>query len=320
MKKYLGIDIGGTAVKTGLVYADGRITVKKTYSVDFDRYETPILTTVLKSTDSFLAEQHMAEGDLSGIGISATGQIDTVSGYVAGTAGHIKNWSGVRIRDAFLKKYNIPVTVLNDADCAAIGEYKLGAAQGVPNAVILTIGTGIGGGIFVNSRILLGAHGLAGEIGHFTIQCEGEKCTCGNTGCYEHYASTAALVRMVKAAVQEGKISWVCNEEINGKTVFLHCDEQPELKKIIEKWISYVAEGITTLVHIFNPEKVIIGGGICREQEKFIIPLKQKVLSEIMPAFADGLEIIPAKLANDAGMVGAVLYNIDREKNDNLFA
>jgi glucokinase len=115
---------------------------------------------------------------------------------------------------------------------------------------------------------------------------------------------------MVKKAVQQGQLDWNVGEEINGKTVFQHSEEQPELKAIIKKWVDYVASGIVTLVHIFNPEKIIIGGGICREQDKFIVPLRLKVLTDIMPAFAEGLEIIPAKLGNDAGMVGAVFYNI----------
>ena len=206
-KKYIGIDIGGTAVKIGSVDEDGTIHATETYAVNFDGYETPILQTVVKSCHNFLEKYRENASEYAGIGVSATGAISTKKGVVEGTAGHIKNWINSPIRQVMEQEFHIPTEVLNDANAAALGEAWIGAAKGKKDVVVVTIGTGVGGGILMNGKILLGASGFAGELGHIPVQYEGEMCTCGNRGCLEHYGSTSALVRKVRWAIQEGAIA-----------------------------------------------------------------------------------------------------------------
>ena len=242
MKQYLAIDIGGTSVKLGIVDEEGRVLAKAEQSVCFDYYETPILTTVLSASEQFLKEQDVRPQSLAGIGVSATGQIDTHTGTVVGT-----------------------------------------------------------GGILTGGRLLEGARGLGGELGHYrTHALDGVLCTCGASGCWERYAATTALVR----AAQPRNHKWR-----DGRAIFesAHAGD-PIILALLEDWTDEIVQGLAGLVHIFNPQLILIGGGVSAQQELLIEPIARKVRASIMPAFAEGLEIRAAQLHNDAGMVGAVYY------------
>lgn len=309
-KVYLGIDIGGTAVKIGLINKTGEVLASNSYCVNFDGYDTPILETVLNSTDIFLDNYHIDIKDVEGIGVSATGGVDSRKGEIIGTAGHIKNYHGSKIKESFENKYHLKTTVINDANAAAYGELWQGSAKGKSDVVVITIGTGVGGGIITNGRLLLGSKGLAGEIGHFSIDIHGSKCSCGNRGCLESLGSTTALSKKVK----ESHIKELEDKEINGLLIFDEVKKSnKEVCKIVDEWIEDIACGIVGLVHIFNPELVLIGGGVSLQEEYFIKPLKSKVLSKVMPHFAIGLDLKACKLSNDAGMIGAVYYLLNDE-------
>lgn len=227
---------------------------------------------------------------------------------MAGTAGHIKNWLGSRIKEEMSAEFQAPTFVLNDANAAALGEVWLGAAKDRQNVVVVTIGTGVGGGVITDGHILLGRDGFAGHLGHFPIQCEGEACTCGNTGCLEHYASMTALVRMVTEGKEKGKLSFP-PEDINGRTIFEEAGRGNEgVLCVIDKWTSYLASGLVGFVHVFNPEMLLLGGGVSAQQELFIRPVREKVLKKAMPNFTRGLVIDACRLGNEAGLVGAVYY------------
>ena len=314
-KTYLGVDIGGTSVKLGLVDEQGVIRYSEDYDVAFDRYETPILKTVLKSMKLFLAEHEVTEQELAGIGVSATGGIDTVNGVVIGSAGHIQNWEGSRIKEEMEKMFHLPTTVLNDANAAALGEMWIGAAADRRNVIVMTVGTGVGGGIIVDSKILLGANGLAGEIGHIVINSDGELCSCGNHGCMEHYGSTTALIRRVRDAASCGKIILPEEQELDGRFIFSEAEKgSTAMLELLDSWIDDIASGLVGLVHIFNPELILIGGGVSAQKELFIDRLREKVMARCMPHFVKHLELKAAELGNDAGLIGAVYYCI--QQND----
>lgn len=303
---YLGIDIGGTAAKIGLVTCNGDILHSASYNVAFDNYQTPILHTVLNKTDDFLQSFHINPKNLAGIGISATGQIDTINGIVAGSGGNIKNWLGSNIKSSFEEKYGLKTTVVNDANCVAIGEQWVGAAKNSKNAIIITIGTGVGGGIIVNNEILLGSIGIAGEIGHFSIDQNGKTCTCGNKGCIEQYGSMTALIKSVKEIAHEIPLN---PNSINGLEIFKLVKEKNEkVCHIVDQWINSIISCLVSLTHIFNPEVIIIGGGVSAEKELFVSKVAKGVYSRVMPKFKENLQIKPAKLGNNAGLVGAVRY------------
>ena len=309
-KNYLGIDIGGTAVKIGLVDEQGTVLHEGTYPDHFDQYETPILDTVLKSTDLFLEHYAVSVKDLCGIGVSATGLIDSEKGMVIGAVDHIRNWNGSRIKERMQERYQLPVTVLNDANCAALGEFFIGAAKGASDVIVVTVGTGIGGGILVNSRLLMGARGLSGEIGNMIMNyagADGENAQ--QTGYYEQCASTTALICMVRDGIRSGKIKGMDETKIDGKIIFdtIKLGNQ-ELQEITDQWTGYVAAGLVSLIHIFNPELILIGGGVSAQKELFINKLREKVLGTVMPAYRENLRIEAAALKNNAGLVGAVYY------------
>lgn len=305
---YLGIDIGGTAAKMGIVSNDGDILFKKSYDVCFNQYEAPILETVKDSIKMFINECEIEINQLSGIGVSATGQIDSEAGAVIGVGGNIRNWKGAQIKRELEQLYSLPVSVVNDANCMVIGESWIGCAKGQQNVIGITIGTGVGGGIIVDSKILLGRQGIAGELGHFVIYGDGKRCTCGHVGCYEQYASMTALIKEV---FEHAEVCGLENEEVNGLMIFEKMDKNTELKKIVDQWICDIGKGLVGLTHIFNPEMIVIGGAVSVQEEKFIQPIRDYLYQHAMENFTKNLIIQAAVLGNDAGLVGAVYYNLN---------
>lgn len=301
---YLGVDIGGTAVKYGLVDENGKVASPEEYPVDFDRYETPILETVLNTSNRYIGKHLENREQLLGIGVSATGQINVREGVVAGTGGNLKNWAGSRIRDAFTENFQCPCTVINDANSVALGEMWTGNARGYTDFAVITVGTGIGGGIVTGGGLLQGTLGLGGEIGHMVIAGDGRRCTCGNRGCLEQYASVTALVRRVKERCPE-----LAGSGLNGRTIFEMAGEgHKEVTAVIGEWIDDLSTGIVSLVHLLNPQLILIGGGVSARQELFIRPLSERVKAAVMPNFAAPLTVRGAALGNTAGLIGAVYY------------
>lgn len=299
----LGIDIGGTTVKLGLVDREGRMHAQTEASVRFDGYDTPILTTVIRTAKAFLRQENAT---IEGAGISATGQIDNAHGVVIGTNGKIPHYEGARLKADTEAALQAPVWALNDANAAALGEAFTGGARGFREVVMLTLGTGVGGGLILNGRLYSGARGIAGELGHFTLYQDGRKCPCGKRGCLEEYASTSALI--ARAERQTGRTGW------NGRMIFEGASQgDPLLRLALDGWLDDVAAGVTGLVHIFNPELVLIGGGVSAQEELLLKPLRARVLAGVMPRFAERLHIERAVLGNNAGMIGAAKYFMDCE-------
>ena len=301
MSTLLGIDIGGTAVKIGVVDENGKVLLSETRSVSFDGYQTPVLTTVRRTAKEFLTTNAIPVESLAGIGVSAAGQIDTRKGIVAGTCGSLPNYIGSPIKAELEAKFGLPTTVANDANCMTLGEVWVGAAQGYTDVIGVTLGTGVGGGILTGGHLLEGARGLGGELGHYrTHALDGVDCTCGAKGCWERYAATTALVR----AAQEKDPGWK-----DGRAIFAAAEAGNEtVLALLDHWTDEIAQGLAGMVHIFNPQLILIGGGVSAQQKLLIEPIAAKVRASVMPAFAEGLEIRAAQLHNDAGMVGAVYY------------
>jgi len=294
-------DIGGTSVKLGLCDRKGMLHATAEASVSFDNYFTPIIDTVIAASRTFLAE-HPCE--LEGIGVSATGQVDSRLGAVIGTNGKIANYEGTNLKARMEEAFCVPCEVLNDANAALLGEVFRGSAQNAQNVVMLTLGTGVGGGVLVEGKLLMGNRGIAGEMGHFTLYQNGIPCPCGKKGCYESYASTTALVRSAEAATGE--------TALNGRILFerIH-NGDIMLQAVLDNWLDDVAAGITGLIHLFNPELILIGGGVSRQEELLLKPLRERVLHGAMPRFTEGLRIERAQLGNDAGLLGAAKFFLD---------
>ena len=302
----LTIDIGGTAAKMALMDEKGVITERTEISTCVNNYEIPILQLVKEGAEKFLKK---TGAKIDGIGVSAAGQIDTEQGIVAGTNGRIPHYQGSEVKKEMEALFGVPVWVLNDANAAALGECFVGRAKGKKNVLMVTLGTGVGGGIVLNGQIYGGALGIAGEIGHFTLYQDGLLCPCGKVGCYEMYASTSALVRKAEETTKE--------EGLNGRIIFERAGKGDEVMlSVLDAWMDDIAGGIGGLVHIFNPEMILIGGGVSTQEELLMKPLRRKVLEGVMPMFAKGLQIETAVLGNDAGCIGAGKFWLDQDEQD----
>ena len=293
----LAVDIGGTAVKMALVDREGRIGPRHSADTAFDRYKTPILDTVIHEGHTFLARECT---QVDGIGVSATGQIDTASGVVIGTNGLIPNYEGTQIQRAMEAEFDVSVRVLNDANAAALGECFTGRAKGLRYVVMVTVGTGIGGGIIIDGKIYEGSRGLAGEIGLCALQ----RSKGGIADWYETSASTSALVRTAVSETGEANL--------NGRIIFDRLRTgDPVMRRITDAWLDDIAIGLISLTHIFNPEMLLLGGGVSAQEALFVEPLRRRVLCGVRPRFAEGLRIEAAALGNDAGLIGAAKYWMD---------
>ena len=305
-KKYIGVDIGGTSIKLGIV--DGRGTVLQRLEVEHitDPERGSVMERMIRGIRKLCGEEGLPISDFSGIGVSAAGCIDSVKGVVAENGGNIQGWSRTPVCEKLKEEFRIPATIANDANCAVLGEWWTGAAKGYTDVVAVTLGTGVGGGIITGGRLLEGTKGFAGEIGHFPTHAGEKECICGMKGCFERYASTSALIR------EAGKID---PEWSSGRILFGAAAEgKTDALKLIGAWIDEVAYGIAGYVHVFNPQLILIGGGVSRQENLLIRPLRDKVLSLIMNDFTDGLESKSAELGNDAGIVGAVKYCLDKQQ------
>ena len=295
----LCIDIGGTAVKLGLLDREGQIHARLEVPTSQGRLPNPTLDAALQGAEKLVAEE---KPRLEGVAVSAAGQIDSSRGVVAGSNGKLPGYEGSRIKETFEALYHVTTHVLNDANAAALGECFLGAGRGCRDVLMVTLGTGVGGGLVLGGKLYGGSRGLAGELGHFTLYQDGVPCSCGKRGCYESYAATTALVR--RAGVENGRVLF---DRVRAGDA--------EMKKALDGWLDDVAAGLTGLVHIFNPELVLVGGGVSAQEELLIAPLRQKVRAGVMPRFGERLRVERATLGNDAGMIGALRWWLDQEED-----
>ena len=277
----LAIDIGGTMIKYGLVSSDGKILSTNKIKTEASKG----LNNILNKIDNIF--KGYKENNPVGIAVSGTGQINGMIGKVIGGNPIIPNWIGTNLVKTLEEKYNLPAVLENDVNCVALGEKWIGAGKDLSNFICLTIGTGIGGGIILNNQLFRGENFVAGEFGHTLIK-KGE---------FEQFASTTALIRLVKE--KTGKI-------LNGKEIFdLEKKEIVEYQEVISEWIENLTDGLSSIVYCFNPANIILGGGVIEQGEPLINRIKNSLFKKIGLQFKEKLNIIQAKLGNNAGMIGA---------------
>lgn len=306
MKNYFGIDVGGTSIKMAIINENGKIIEKLSLQANINNYQVPLLDRVKKAVLKIKEVARKKNFNIEGIGVSAAGQINSKSGMIIGDNGHIPDWRGTNLKFEIENLTGLKTEVENDANCAAIAEKWLGNARDYDYSIIYTIGTGIGAGIIIDNQIFNGSYGIGGEIGHMIIDHQGRECSCGNRGCFEQYGSMTALVRDVKKELGVEK-------KIDGKYIFkMLKEDNQKLEKIFNKFLNYHATAIISLLHIFNPTAVLIGGGISAQKELLIKPLEKKVKAKAMSAYTDEFVLETAKLSNNAGMIGAVRNFIEK--------
>ena len=307
----IGVDIGGTGVKTGIVDEKGKI-LKKSYiptSKSHD-YRT-IVEDIAKQISALFTEANLKEEDFCGIGIGCPGAVNSKKGTV--DYSNNLEWENVPLVSELNKYFRLPIKVSNDANVAALGETVFGAGKKYSDTVLITLGTGVGGGIVIDNQLFEGNESKGAELGHTVIVRNGEECTCGRKGCLEAYASATALIRDTKRAMQQDKSSMMwefCSNDIDkvdGRTSF-ECAKQGDksAKSVVENYIESLGEGIVNFVNVFRPQAIILGGGVCAQGEYLTKPLEKYVEKYAYGGeHAPKVEIVIASLGNDAGIIGA---------------
>lgn len=316
MKYYLGIDLGGTAIATGVVDENHKLVEKYSVPTNYPRSMEEIVRDMALAARTVLDKAGLAESDIDYIGIGVPSTINQSNGHVV-FANNL-NWKDVDVVAEFKKTWDIPVHMANDADAAALGEVIAGAARNYDNALMLTLGTGVGGGLIFNKKLYTGGDGFGSEPGHITIVANGAPCTCGRKGCFEAYASVTALIRETIRAMADYPDSimreMVGNDmgRVSGRTAF-DAAKKGDIagQRVVDDYIHHLAVGISSLVILLRPQAVILGGGVCNEGNPLFVPLRQQVEPMIYAGDIIGVPpIIRAELGNDAGIIGAALLGV----------
>lgn len=292
---YIGaIDIGGTSIKTAISDEYGQLTNAKAYPTEAEKGGAHLMNKILMICE----EMHAAES-LSGFAISSAGQVDAETGTIIYANDTIPGYSGMNVCEQITEKFRIPATMDNDVNCTALGEQWLGAAKNVSDFLTVTLGTGIGGALFINGFLYRGFNFSGGEIGHMTLYPGGKPCTCNLTGCYERYASSAALAVAVHQKFGELELP-AFFEMIRSGSV--------EANIVFEKWVDDLTTGLASLVTILNPSMVVIGGGISAQGSLLLEAIQTSLASKLMPNHKSCLTVILAEKGNDANLLGAVRH------------
>jgi len=310
MKQHvIGVDIGGTNLRGAVIDSEGKMISRDSIASDAHIGIDNLIRNL-----AILINNFRSDYDIAGIGIGVPGILDSASGIIT-QAPNIRNVANFPINKVLKKKIsgNFPIFIENDANCAALGEHAFGAGKNYSSLIMITLGTGVGGGIVLNGQLWSGAHGMGGEIGHIKIYPGGNKCNCGHRGCLESYASLSGLKVQIKKAVAGNRINKSLILKINNTLE----DKLPELlfaeakngnrfaKKLWEEFGTALGIGISSITNLLNPEIVVIGGGIANAWQMFLPSLKQTVKDNTLTGPYKKLKISRSKLKGDAGILGA---------------
>lgn len=319
----IGIDLGGTQVRAALVGEQGAIFAQAEERTDAVAGPERVLSQILDLAERVLAAgQHLS---VVGVGVSTPGPVDTIAG-IASDVPTLAGFAGFPLKAELQKRFAFPVILENDGIAAAIGEWQFGAGKGRDNLVYVTVSTGIGGGIITDGRVVRGRKGMAGHIGHMSVVPNGESCPCGNRGCFEAYGSGTAF------ALRARTRALTCTETVLGKNgievhsrdVFAAARNGDTLANmLIEEEAEILGRGFTSLLHIFSPDIVVMGGGLSHEFDRLQPGIQNYIAQWAMPAFND-VQVIRAALGQNSGLVGAAalafLAEVPPENQPGFFA
>lgn len=319
MKYYIGIDLGGTNIVAGVVNENYEIVATAKVKTNLPRPAEEICKDMAKVAEKAVSEAGLQMSDIESVGVGTPGIANSESGVVEYS--NNLGFENVPMAEMIGNILGKPVYIENDANAAAYGEFVAGAAKGARHAVAITLGTGVGGGIIIDGKIFAGFNFAGAEIGHTVIEVDGPQCTCGRKGCFEVFSSATGLIRMTKEAMEENKSSkmWEMMKEdgnrVSGRLAFNAMRAGDETAKaVVDKYIKYLAAGITNTINIFQPDVLCIGGGVCNEGDPLLLPLKELVKKEVYTRNSkNNTEIVIAKLGNDAGIIGAAFLGLAKK-------
>ncbi len=311
MKKYsIGIDLGGTKILIALVDREtGEVLHHVKKKTKKDKGPKNIIKKMLEGIDELLEESGKTLDDISSIGVGAAGQIDRQNGILIAAAN--LDCYDLNIKGILSEKFNIPVFVGNDVEIAAIGEQKFGAGKGCDDFVCVFVGTGVGSAIIKDGKIITGATGTAGEIGHIIVDLNGRQCSCGAHGCLEAYASRSAIERRIEGALKKGRKSYILDYLETGKSITssmiqksIEREDELVLQCVTEA-SEYLSGGIASIINFVNPELVILGGGLIEAVDYFYQKTIKKARAKSLPVPAEKIQFKKAMLGDYSGVIGA---------------
>lgn len=316
----IAIDLGGTQLRVAIVQG-AKILAKVRIPTGDDSYPERTVDRMCRCIDQVLQMADVKLEQVAGLGICVAGPLDSRTGVVFAPP-NLAGWDHVPLRDMLQKHYpGLAIFLENDANAASLGEYMFGAGKGCKDMVYMTVSTGIGGGVICNGQLVVGTSGTAAELGHMTIDKDGPLCNCGNTGCLESIASGTAITRRAREAITAGKY-FVDPPALSLADQLPYAEPQavaraareglPAAREIIRDAAQGLGIGIVNVIHVFNPEKIILGGGLLQIGELLIDPALQLVQERTMKVPYQAVDIVYAELGDDTGLVGAgalIYYN-----------
>ena len=312
-KIYIGVDIGGTNIKVGICDEQGKLV--KTFEGPTDAEQGPdvVLERIAEYTKKIVDLSSYAWEQVEGIGIGIAGFMDIPEGFVK-LSPNLPGFRNVPVKKTLEQKLGKSVKIDNDANVAALGEAWSGAGAGIANVVCYTLGTGVGGGIIINGKIHQGSNGMAGELGHISIvpDLEAINCGCGQIGCLETVSSATGIVRMANDAVERGELtSLALLEKLEAKDVFDAAKSGDEVAlRIVNRAAYYLGRSMATVAVVVNPQRFILGGGVSKAGDILFEPIRETFRKYAPEVAQEGVDIVPAILGNDAGVVGAAGLNL----------
>ncbi|RKN75066.1 ROK family glucokinase [Paenibacillus ginsengarvi] len=311
-KIYIGVDLGGTSVKVGICDEQGSLLQTYEGPTGVEDGPAAVLDRIAQYVKQIVSDSAYQWEQVAGVGAGIAGFLDIATGTVL-FAPNLR-WENVAVKQELETRLQLPVAIDNDANVAALGEAWSGAGAGLQHIVAFTLGTGVGGGIIIDGRIYQGFRGMAGELGHIKVvpDLEAIQCGCGQLGCVETVSSATGIVRMAKDAVQRGEAtSLSLNESISAKDVFDAAKDGDEVAvRIVKRAAYYLGKAMAAVAVVLNPQRFVIGGGVSRAGDILFNEIRKVYAQNVPDVFTQGVDIVPAKLGNDAGIVGAAGLNL----------
>ena len=311
MKYSIGIDLGGTKIAVGIVDETGKIVHKNSTPTYATLPFPQLVERIAQFAKDTVAESPFSMQDISWVGLGTPSCINPKTNLLV-NANNL-GWRNVPLYDELKQHFSLPVYIANDAACATLGESVCGAAAKYQNVLMATLGTGVGGGMILNGKLFNGCDGMGVEIGHTKLVYNGLTCTCGKKGCFECYASATALKQQTRDAMVENPNSLMWEKtghditRVSARTAFDAADEKdPAAMRVIDQYLSYLAAGLATLITIFRPDVILLGGGLSQQGDTLFEPLRKKLYEATFASEEIGVPpVLPAALGNDAGIIGA---------------
>lgn len=295
----LGIDVGGTNIKFGIVDTKGRVLARTALATkSYDRDKNGLIAAMLAKTQELAARARISLQHLAGIGIGLPGLIDPMKGVVIFLP-NVTGWKNVALKRIFEKKFGVPTFLENDVNMITLGEWQFGAGRGYQNLVCITLGTGVGGGLILNGQLYRGQGFVAGEIGHMPLNEHGPACSCGGRGCFERYVGNATL---------EANIRKILKKDLRIPDVYqLALKKDPRALRFFEEAAAHIGQGLIGVVNLLNPPLVVIGGGVSNNA-RFLFPTVKKILkTRCMKVQAKMVRVVRARFSDQAGILGAAV-------------